>query len=81
MVTRIQSSTGHNSRWGFEFSRLKTLLQQGKKIKMNRIINGSMTIKQYESYHNTLNTELLIVFLFLILTLSILFTIKSKKLK
>ena len=81
MVTRIQSSTGHNSRRDFEFSRLKTLLQQGKKIKMNRIINGSMTIKQYESYHNTLNTELLIVFLFLILTLSILFTIKSKKLK
>ena len=81
MVTRIQSSTGHNSRRGFEFSRLKTLLQQGKKIKMNRIINGSMTIKQYESYHNTLNTELLIVFLFLILTLSILFTIKSEKLK
>ena len=35
MVTRIQSSTGHNSRRGFEFSRLKTLLHTTRKKDKN----------------------------------------------
>ena len=49
---------------------------------MNGIIKGSVTIiKQYESYHNTLKTELLIVFLLLVLILSILFTIEPTNLK
>ena len=47
---------------GFQFSQLNSLLpgaflQQGKKIKANKIINGSVTFKLYESY-NTLYTEL-----------------------
>ena len=48
---------------GFQFSQLNSLLpgaflQEGKKIKANKIINGSVTFKLYESY-NTLYTELL----------------------
>ena len=45
--------------------------QQGKKIKINRIINGSMTCKWYENYLNTLNTELWWLYAFFVLILSI----------
>ena len=74
-----------DSRQGFEFSWLNSLLswafsQQGKKIKISGIINGSMTFRWYESY-KILNTELLIRLLFLVLVLSILFTIESTNLK
>ena len=56
-----------NSRRGFKFSRLNSLLswafsRQYKKLKIIGIIIGSVTFK-YERYHNFLNTELLIVFL------------------
>ena len=51
------------SKRGFEFSRLNSLLsqafsRQNKKIKINRIINGSVTFRSYESYLDTLNNEL-----------------------
>ena len=36
---------------------------QNKKIKIHGIINGSVTLKWYESYCNTLNTELILKFL------------------
>ena len=47
--------------------------REDKKTKINGTINGSVTFTLYESYHNTLNTKLLIVFLFLVLILFILF--------
>ena len=65
----------------FEFLQQNSLLsysfsRQDKKIKINRIISGSVTVKWYECYHNTINTNLLIVLLFLVFILSILLTIK-----
>ena len=51
------------SQWSSEFSQLNSLLTwafswHGKKIKINGIMNGSVTFKQYEIYFHTLNTEL-----------------------
>ena len=56
-----------DSQRGFAFSRLKSFLwrrfsRQDKKIEIIRIINGSVTFKQYESYLNTLNTGQLWLF-------------------
>ena len=53
-----------DSQQGFELSRPNSsswaFSRQDEKIKLNGIINGSVTFQQYESYHNTLSTELLI---------------------
>ena len=75
-----------DSRRGFEFSRLNSLLsrafsRQDKKLNINGIIIGSMTLKQYESYHDTLSTELLTEFFFFELILFILFAIDPTNFK
>ena len=50
-------------------------------IKINEIINKYVTLKKYENYDNTLDTELLIVLICLALIRSILFTIKPTNFK
>ena len=74
-----------DSWWGFEFSRLNSLLSwafsQQDKIKIIEIINGSVTFKEYESYQQFEHWTMLIMFLFLVLIVSILFTIELINLK
>ena len=65
-IPSLEFDLSCDSWWSFEFSWLNSLFswtftQQGKKVKLNRITNGSVTFKQYLSYHNTFNTELCIL--------------------
>ena len=87
---KVQGSTQWvvicDSRRDFQFSWLSSLLSlvcsgQHKKIKINEIINKYVTLKKYENYDNTLDTELLIVLICLALIRSILFTIKPTNFK